>query len=414
MITLRSTFFSLLFSTSLLLSPSATDNTWRPLSNPATEQALRTVQEHTQTLRKIELDHAVPANVLDSKSLQGLFLDELSAETTESLRAQEGFLKSLNAAPSDFQLARTYLSLLDEQAGGVYDPKSKHLFVHEQFDVGASELAQMILAHEICHALQDSAFDLRKKPTGYGSDTDMAWTCMAEGDAMLLMEQYAAKYNTVRQLAEMPRLLFMNQSALKAAPAYLREGLFFPYIQGEAFFKALMVKDPAWRDQAFRKPPVTTAQVIHPDKYLRGDLPASITLTTEPPKGFVRLKQDTLGEFGMRSLFVENLGAGNAGAAAEGWNGDALAVYVRENAKAGIIATPGALKKGDWWFCWESAWDSEQDAREFAEAFLIYWRVTSKDKKLGDLKKAAQTVKVGNWTIAIERADKRVALSWWN
>lgn len=399
---------------------------WRPLNNPATAQTLLKVQERAEELRGITLGHPVTAFVLDSRVMQGLLLDAVENETSESIRADEAFLKSLAAAPDAFDLIKTYGSLMDEQAAGVYDEKSKNLFVHEHFDLAASELAQVILSHEVCHALQDKAFSLKMLFGGAGesggSDRALAGLSVAEGDAMLLMEQFSVKHGTVRQIQELPGALLMNQAALKAAPAVVQQELLFPYIQGEAFLKYLIALDKKWRDEAFRRPPLNTSQVIHPEKYLRGDLPASLTLQggvpaeklPAPPSGFTRLKVGARGEFGIRALLTERLGGGMGSAAAEGWNGDALAVYVRETAREAALRRAGAPAKACWWFCWETAWDGDVEARRFADAWVTLWRVVGKDKKLGHLGEESQSFKAAPWTVTVERAGRRVVLSWWN
>ena len=95
--------------------------------------------------------------------------------------------------------------------------------------------------------------------------------------------------------------------------------------------------------------------MLHPEKYLAGELPAEIEQPTPPAGATGDIVHDVVGELGMRLILRETIDAERALAAAGGWNGDRILV-----AEAG----DGSRR----WIIWVTRWDSEVDAEEFHDA----------------------------------------------
>jgi len=104
--------------------------------------------------------------------------------------------------------------------------------------------------------------------------------------------------------------------------------------------------------KAFAVPPVSTAQILHPERYTRGELPLSIPEPALPP-GFVAGRSDVLGELMTRSLLLRCNKVLDAINAAEGWRGDRIV----------ILHQGESLLMAQQW-----AFETEQDARELAVA----------------------------------------------
>jgi hypothetical protein len=113
-------------------------------------------------------------------------------------------------------------------------------------------------------------------------------------------------------------------------------------------------------DAAFAKPPASTEQILHPERYQAGEQPIAIDITPPASLAAWQLAQSTVwGELGV-ALFLRTHGVDSAQAAiaAEGWGGDRVLSLMRPN-----DARP---ERGLGIARFE--WDSEPDAIEAAEA----------------------------------------------
>lgn len=304
---------------------------------------------------------------------------------------------------------------------GLYDEKTDRLYVHESFNITESEMAQVILAHEICHALQDKAYNLRRlmgPVPSQNNDLALAGLSVAEGDAMILMSRYSAVFGTEEILRDLPRMLFMDQSALENTPYFFQQMMLAPYLEGQTFLETLKGRLPDPRHQAFVDPPRTTEQILHPEKYLPDsrDLPSSVGLRlppdlrsqlpdaivlSAPPEGLERSLDNRFGELGLRLLLEDRMGMGIAHMAAAGWDGDAYVVY-------------GNADFSHTWVTLETVWDTEQDAREFSGAWLTLWRSLGDGAEVTAVGPREKEITAGPWQVRIIRRGIRVVSIWHN
>jgi hypothetical protein len=106
--------------------------------------------------------------------------------------------------------------------------------------------------------------------------------------------------------------------------------------------------------------PVSSEQILHPERYAAGDVPAEVTFAGAAPDT-VRY-EDGLGEFEIRLLFQELLpdsSGWRAAALAAGWDGDRYQV---------IRAGPGADA-----LVWYTVWDDAEAAGRFARSLERAW-----------------------------------------
>src|SRR6185312_6306875 len=124
---------------------------------------------------------------------------------------------------------------LSGQVIGFYDPETKKMSVKSAG--GAIGVAQQItFAHEYDHALQDQQFDLSKVGIDARDqgDRSLARLALVEGDATLVMTEWASTALTPAQL-----LQYLAQSditgqmaSLAKLPSAMRAQLMFPYTTG--------------------------------------------------------------------------------------------------------------------------------------------------------------------------------------
>jgi hypothetical protein len=225
----------------------------------------------------------------------------------------------------------------------------------------------VFVAHEYDHALQDQHFDLdglEVKDRSQG-DRALARLGLIEGDATALMLEWALQNLGTDDLSSLGSSLSpADQQLLADTPPILRRQLEFPYLDGYLFVSTLR-GGGGWQpvNEAFRQPPASTEQVMHPELYpserpIRIDLP---DLAGALGDGWALSETQTMGEMqigvwvadGQGGSGVAGLALPNAAAAA-GWGGDRVA----------SLDGPGDA----WAVVWQTAWDSDGDGQEFASA----------------------------------------------
>jgi hypothetical protein len=332
--------------------------------DPATVYAA--IEPQVVAIRGLQPKAAVEPKLLDDAGLKKLVTTSFSKDNPpEVIAANARLLKMLGLLDPAASLGDLYIELLGSQVAGLYNPDDKQLYVVSKTGaIGPTE--KVTFAHEYTHALQDQNFNLKGlalDQIGEG-DRSLARLSLVEGDATLLMSYWAAanlsQAETLQMFGES-----LNPEATKILtdmPAALRESLLFPYTSGLQFVQGLQTTG-GWMavDDAFARPPASTEQVLHPDKYAANEAPVAVSLPKDLASrlgaGWKVGLEDTLGEFSLK-VWLANAGGGKAAATAQGasagWGGDRVALLDGpDSATAVAIST---------------AWDTAADAAEFATA----------------------------------------------
>jgi hypothetical protein len=261
-----------------------------------------------------------------------------SEQDPQEIDDNERLLVALRLAPPDVDLGAILEDLYREQVLGVYVPEERTLYVRREGK--ASPAQRMTTAHEITHALQDQAFDLVKLQAKYEDDADASTAVLAliEGDAVLTQQLWAQEHLSPDEQQQAMTDSGGGGQALARAPAYIRAGLFFPYVRG-GFFVAELHNNGGFAavDEAFRDPPTTTEQILHPERYLDRDEPVEVRVTARPGKGWSPATTYAFGEFDVRELFTE-LGQQVAADAGEGWDGGEIRSKGSDTAVGAVLA----------------------------------------------------------------------------
>jgi hypothetical protein len=235
----------------------------------------------------------------------------------DEIRAEEATLKKFGFAPAEFDLRKTTIDLLTEQAAAFYDFKRRKLFISDWATVNMRDVA---LIHELAHALADQNFSIKQYLAKAGDDSEasLARQAVVEGQASWLMVEVAAR-RAGRTLAdEDTARQYLNSDVdspdedypvFNKAPLYLRKTMIFPYSDGGRFQQAVFLHDGAQSfARVFEKPPVSSAQIMHPTRYFENtglqipDLPKPLKHT----KTFIT---GIMGELETRILIEQYAGA---------------------------------------------------------------------------------------------------------
>ena len=347
-------------------APSSPAPTASPTTPPDPATVYAEIEDQVRAIRGLDEKKPVQPKVLDEAALGAYVKEQFRTDNPEELvDANERMLKVLGLLPADASLEDLYISLLSGVVAGLYNPKDKTLYVVSRSGgLGPSE--KTTFAHEYTHALQDQNFDLtglHLDAPGQG-DQGMARLALVEGDATLVMTLWQ-----IDNLTQADLLRVLGESLnpavtgpLEKMPPVLRESLLFSYTGGLTFTQQLHGSG-GWPavDAAFAKPPASTEQILHPEKYGGEEAPTIVglpdDLATRMGAGWSVGMEDTLGEFQLK-LWLANAADGaatsqaDATKAAAGWGGDRVALLDGPGGATALVIS--------------SEWDSVSDAAEFA------------------------------------------------
>jgi hypothetical protein len=344
----------------------------------ASDPAFAQIDKIVQTLSGITglaEDHAVPYGRMTKRQLRQ-FLNKRIKKTVkpEEIRADELSLKMFGLVPQDFDLKKSTLDLLTEQAAAFYDYDRKKLFITESTP---SESQEPVLAHELAHALADQNFNLGKfiKQGRKSDDGATARMAVMEGQATWIMSEFLAQKNG-QSLKTSPGLVAMMSNlsetgagqypVFESAPLYERITLVFPYTKGMLFQNAVFQRDgQEGFAEVFRKPPISTQQILHPDKYFAGVKPSDPALPDLHLKGYRGLVGGSMGELEHSILLEQYASKERALQLAPHWRGSNFALL--ENKSAARVVLFYAVE-----------WDGEAAARDYfafyREALRKKWK----------------------------------------
>ena len=315
-------------------------------------------------LRRIEYDR------IPKDQVKG-FLEQRVKETVkpQEIRTEETVLKKFGFAPADFDLEKTTIELLSEQAAAFYDFKKKKLFL---IDSGSDLVQHSALVHELAHALADQHFHLEKfiERASKNDDSSLARLAVMEGQATWLMSEYLTQ-RTGQSLKDSPVLVKLMSRASEAAsgqypvfdraPLYLRETLLFPYTQGMLFQHAVVEKlGTSGFSEVFRRPPATTQQILHPEKYFAGAKPPQPPLPElESRRAYRNFSDGEVGELDHAILLRQYAGEKQSAEISPAWKGGYYRLLENKSDKRLVLA-------------YASEWDSPEAAGAF---FRLYRKV---------------------------------------
>jgi hypothetical protein len=289
-------------------------------------------------------------------------------------RADAQVLELLGLLDPGVDLRAVAGDVSSEQVAGYYDTQRKRLAIVSGPGASDSVLSEITLAHELDHALDDQAIGLRDVASVGADDAASAYTALVEGIATWVMDAYARRFiDPGAALKSSLAALGPSASSTAGIPPYLLSSLLFSYVVGEKFVARLHSLARGWKlvNYALRsRPPVSTEQVIHPEKYIVNERPVRVRLRVRGlmPAGWRRVAHGTIGEFDTDQLLKLGASDGVAGDAAAGWGGGSYSLWGPAGSAAGCAApcrSHSALVVG-----W--AWDTAADAAQFKRALPAY------------------------------------------
>ena len=315
-------------------------------------EAIPRVEEAVGLPFKLPPRFAVRSREELARILDAMYSDDRAQRTLE---AEQRVLRILGVIPDTLDWHALQIAILREQVVGFYDPATKVLFLEDEPD---DPTLAIVIPHELVHALQDQYQDLDSLERLPGDDDRvMAARAALEGEATLVAFEIAlglgrdlpGSDEVIRESVEED---LEESPVLSSAPLFVRRLEVFPYVDGLAFVARLQRVRPGFAPLGADLP-VSTAQIIHPSYY---DVPRRVppAITFAPDSGAELVYENGFGELGTRALLEQMLhDRKRAARASDGWSADRFALVSTRAGEALV---------------WVALWDSDANAREFADA----------------------------------------------
>ncbi len=308
-------------------------------------------------IRQLPEAKNVPQGMISQEELEKRIVDSVDDEEKQRLWELERFYKCLFVIPESWDL----VDIVENESSGAgiagfYDTEEEEMFIVG--DLHTTTYVNLILSHEFTHALQDQNFDLDNYMDVEGYDTDLARLCAIEGDAMMTMEMWAED-----NLDDSDRFIAQFESIAQALSTIDYDGTYYneilgeisyyPYDGGYSFVQKVF-DDGGWDavNALFTtKPPLSTEQIMHYDKYQDYEAPLEIEFDGAP-ENYTLEFTSSVGEKLFSELLYFNVGYyyyGDSGYG-RGWGGDNF--YYFEDGEDFLAVTA-------------TRWDSDMDNRRF-------------------------------------------------
>ncbi len=332
------------------------------------------IQVQVIQVRGLEPDRSLKRELLSEYQLREKIRTEFLADyTTEEARRDAAILNIIGLLEPGFDLIDFYEDLYSEQVAGYYDDSARVMYVVKGSSFGGME--RSTFAHEYVHALQDQNYGIKdglkfsEEDCENNTERCFGIQSLIEGDATVVQQQWMSTFASKNDRQEILDFSLRFQSPVfDSAPEYMRFDFLFPYQYGAEFVYTLLDYG-GWPavDSAYTNPPVSSEQIMHPDRYPQ-DKPIFVTIKNAQPdlgQDWKVIDEGELGEWytylvlAHGDMLNARLPDMQAREAAKGWGGDRYVVYQNQSDQS-LIYTQ------------KYRFDTEVDASEFYDALTIY------------------------------------------
>ncbi|ELY56638.1 Hvo_1808 family surface protein [Natronolimnohabitans innermongolicus] len=338
-----------------------------------------------EEIRDLTFEDDVPVDVISREEFQQDHDDAFVAPTGDERLKQDVTYEALfmvdNETPADDELESMYGGTVE----GYYEPvEDRIVLVSENPD--EPEVDEVVLGHELAHALQNQHFDLTRFDRAT-IDDEAAENGLVEGDAVWIDTEYGERCSEEWSCLPDAETGFGGQSDLNWG-IYL--ALYQPYSDGPAYVDHLLEAEDGWDavNAAYDDPPASASTIIHQDDRdpVEIDLEDRSDDAWRPLEVDGEVRTETAGETAMVGMFAGDLSDSTTPAVIEDdavletddetmydydqpytddWAGDELVTYVNADAADGTESTTD-----DTGYVWETEWRSSEGAQEFATGYL--------------------------------------------
>jgi len=363
--------FLLMLLSFLFISPLTPDN-----------GNFKDLKKKVEVIGRVKFKKNVPVHFLGRNDMKAYIGEWFEREYPRELVEKEAlFIRLMGfvaGKPTDIREQRK--QVLMENSGGIYNEKNGELLVLEDYRT-TDAMNSLVIAHELRHAIQDHHLDLKTllsgRPPSDFDDRRLSLLAALEGDATFIMLQVGDFDSELLQSGYAGDSLLSysptgNYALLSSAPEIVKQQFIMPYMEGIKFIDAIFQKQK-WDgiSRVMRELPVSSEQILHPEKYLGKETPLAATIDYRPA-GFTLYHSGVIGEFYLNILLKSD---GRYVDYAEGWGGDCFEIFRHPTSGKSCLL-------------WESLWDKEGYCNSFYQEFKRFiekrFSCTFRQGKTGD------------------------------
>ena len=356
------------------------------------EQTISQVQSRVVSLRQLTATEEMDTKLRTTEQLATLANGMLRRDyVRDQVFETEQLYKALGLLSEGDDLEEITRGIFLQQVPALFDDETGAMYVLS--DAAAiGPLEELAYAAVYMGGLQQQRFDveaLRREARDSGNlDRYRAVNAFVQGEVAQIQEGYVSFYFSEAQVEETSKPLPGN--LLSEAPYVVREAMLFPQREGSNFVAIAFGSLGSWDavNSVYGRPPLSTEQILHPEKYFEGegpvipDLPA-VEASFGPGWDLVSL--NTMGEFLIRTTLEVHIEILQAETAAAGWEGDRYALLTGPEGERVLVLVAN--------------WDSADDSDEFFEAFEEWASVAAGEDAIG-----RQDGTLQRWSVGSDRA----------
>lgn len=304
--------------------------------------------------------------ILDESDFSARVRSTMEEDLDEmEIAGDQAVFELLGMLDGTVDLYQFIVDLYTEQVAGFYDPEVGELVIPVSAD-GITSLQEITIAHELVHALTDQHFDfdavLEELVDNGTGDDEYGILGLVEGDATYQQFLYLEAMGPASAAKAVLESLSLDTSLLDSAPRWIQQDLAFPYEHG-LVFTGFLVNEGGLKalDEAYLDLPVSSEQILHPEKYRRGEGPTELAPPALALADWELFDEATFGEWGIRLLLLDSLTPGENTQAAAGWGNDTYSAF---------------LKGEDTAIGWVYEGETIEDAEDLANGLVAHARGT--------------------------------------
>jgi hypothetical protein len=326
-----------------------------PAEGP-TPPVIEDVMNEVEQLRGFDYAHPVVAQPVEQEEIaEDLVAYADIAYPRKQYERRSLAWDTIGVIPEGTSLRAAYENYGSTQVIGYYDTLTGELkFIGSQ---SPTPLEKITLAHELTHAIDDQRFGLERLDVLSAECRDersAAAIAVVEGNATFFMFRWAERFLTPEQQVQVGIEAAQQESSTEGIPPFVVRLQAWSYEQGLNFIAALESRGGLDAvDAAFEDMPVSTEQIIHPERY-PNDTPTPVDiedLSSELGEGWQDLDVMTIGEAWLALALGLRLDGSEAQEATAGWDGGIYRAWSDGQDAAVVLSTE---------------WDGASDAEEFA------------------------------------------------